>query len=296
MAIKLNINDEVSTLDTVILGIAEDVSGPGAVNPKAQFHIELDSYPTQEQLLCQLNSFERALIENGVKVLRPVNFKNKLQIFTRDIGFVIGDEFFVSSMIPARQIELEAIQYIIDLFDPGKVIQTSADKKVEIEGGDVVIRGEHVFVGHSGRTNMAGFRFLQKALKGKKKVIQIELIRDKKDHRLHALHLDCAFQPVGSNHAIVYERGIKNLPALYKALNIPESNIFKTDKWQFTRMFTNILSISKDTVIIEKEFIDLKYWLIEHGFKVIEVNFNQVSKLSGLLRCATLPLIRKKQA
>jgi N-dimethylarginine dimethylaminohydrolase len=46
-------------------------------------------------------------------------------------------------------------------------------------------------------------------------------------------------------------------------------------------------------VIIEKEFIKLKYWLLEKGFKVVEVSFREVSKLGGLFRCATLPLVRR---
>ncbi|HEX8516340.1 MAG TPA: arginine deiminase family protein [Bacteroidia bacterium] len=293
MSLKLNINDEVSSLDTVILGIGEDLGGPGSLNPKVKFHLEHDSYPTQSQIQAELNDFQKILIENGVKVFRPVNFKNRIQIFTRDIGFVIGDEFFVSSMIEERQKEIEGIQYLIDLMNPKKIVYTSKQKGVQIEGGDVLVCNDKIFVGQSERTNLQGYRFLKQHLSGRK-VTPVKLVIDKNNHRLHALHLDCVFQPVGDNHAIIYERGIKNLKEFYNVLNLPEANIFKVNKWQFVRMFTNIFSVSKDTVLIEREFIDLKYWLLEQGFKVIEVNYNQVSKLSGLLRCSTLPLTRKK--
>jgi N-dimethylarginine dimethylaminohydrolase len=293
MALKLNISDETSTLDAVILGIAEDLSGPGSFNPGEHFHHAVDSYPTQASIATEINSLEKALIENGVKVFRPLNIKNKIQLFTRDIGFVIDDLFFVSNMISPRQIELRGIEYILELLDPKKIIYTSRYKDLEIEGGDIVIKNDIVFVGLSGRTNDEGFEFLRKFFAGKKKVVQIKLTENKKDDRLHPLHLDCVFQPIGDNYAIVYEDGIKNLDEFYENINIPEQNIFQANTWQFFKMYPNVLSLAKDTVIIEREFIELKYWLEDRNFKVVEVNFNQISKLSGLLRCCTLPLVRK---
>jgi N-dimethylarginine dimethylaminohydrolase len=292
MGIKLNIHDETSVLDTVILGIAVDMEGPGTVNPKVKFHLEQDSYPTQENIQKEMDLLEKALLENKVKVFKPMNFKNQTQIFTRDLGFVIGDEFFVSNIVDTREKEIEGIEYLLKLIDPGKV-NYIIEKGIRIEGGDVILNGDTVFVGLSDRTNNKGYNYLKEYLAGKKNVVQIKLVFDKNDHRVNSIHLDCAFQPIGKSHAIVYEKGIKNLRSLYDNLNIPQANIFKVNEWQFVRMFPNILSLSPDTVLIEKEFIALKYWLLEKGFKVIEVNYNQISKLSGLLRCSTLPLIRK---
>ncbi|MDQ3046552.1 MAG: arginine deiminase family protein [Bacteroidota bacterium] len=293
MPLKLNVIDEFSTLDTLILGIATDMNAPGTANPKSRFHIKHSSYPTQDAVLNEMDAIERVLLENGVKIFRPQNIKNKTQIFTRDLGFAIGDEFFISSMNENRQPEITGIQYLIDLFDKDKIVDTSTQDGVNIEGGDVIVHNEKVFVGLSGRTNKEGVEFLRKKLEGKKTVMEIQLIVDRNDHEAHALHLDCVFQPLGKNHAIIYEDGIKNPEELYKSINLPDDNIYKVNEWQFVSMFTNVLSISNDTVIIEREFIELKYWLLERGFKVIEVNFRQTSRLSGLLRCATLPLIRK---
>ncbi|MDF2438874.1 MAG: amidinotransferase [Bacteroidota bacterium] len=292
MAIQLNINDETSTLDTVILGIAVEMGGPGTINPKVEFHLEQDTYPTQDSILEEINHFEKALLENNVKIFKPVNFRNKTQLFTRDLGFVIGDEFFVSNITDTRKKEIEGIEYLLELIDPAKINRIPGEDTC-IEGGDVIVKGDNVFVGLSERTNNKGYLYLKEQLARKKNVVQIKLMYDRNDHRETSIHLDCAFQPLGKDHAIIYEKGIKNLSTLYDTLNIPQENIFKVNEWQFVRMFPNILSISPDTIIIEKEFIDLKYWLLEKGFKVIEVKFNQISKLSGLLRCSTLPLIRK---
>lgn len=293
MHIPLNIKNETAQLDIVILGIAEDLAGPGELSPKGEFHLDHGSYPTQEDILQEINTFESALMQNGVKVFRPVNMKNKVQLFTRDLGFVIGDEFFVANMSENRKDEVKCIGYLIELFDPEKIIRLDKMQGIDVEGGDIVLTDEVIYVGLSERTNHAAYEFLKERFKGKRKVEAVKIIIDKNNHRAHALHLDCVFQPLGNRHAIVYKDGIKNCVDFVKNLDYPEENIFYVDQQQFIRMFPNIFSISENTVIIEREFIELKYWLLEKGFKVCEVNFKQISKLNGLLRCATLPLVRK---
>jgi hypothetical protein len=41
--------------------------------------------------------------------------ENYNQIFSRDIGFVIDDIFIKSNILPDRERELDAIQYLIEL-------------------------------------------------------------------------------------------------------------------------------------------------------------------------------------
>ncbi len=57
-------------------------------------------------------------------------------------------------------------------------------------------------------------------------------------------------------------------------------------------MFPNVLSLGPGRVVIERQFIELRYWLEDRGFQVSEVDFRQISRMGGLLRCATLPLRR----
>ncbi len=294
MPLPINITNETSQLDSVILGTPIDPDKPGSINSKSRFHLEHGSYPTQDDLLRDVEALEKILLENGVKVFRPVNIKKMSQLFTRDLGFVIGDRFFISAMSPERREEIKGIDYLLDLIDPKKITDLRKEKGVEIEGGDVIINGSTIYVGRSERTNDKGFRYLKNFYKGVKEVVQIRLVIDKDDHREHPIHLDCVFQPVGKQHAIVYEKAIKNPDALLRQLGLPASNIFTPDQQEFVQMFPNILSLNDKTVIIEKEFIDLKYWLIEKGFRVLETPYRHVSKLSGLLRCSTLPLYRGK--
>ena len=72
------------------------------------------------------------------------------QIFTRDLSFVIEDKIILSNMINNRSLELPAINHIIDQIAAEKIIRLNDD--CHIEGGDVILCNEHVFIGvYSGK-------------------------------------------------------------------------------------------------------------------------------------------------
>jgi N-dimethylarginine dimethylaminohydrolase len=292
MSIPLHINDEVSRLDSVILGIGTDPGEQNPHNPKSSYYMEMGAYPTRKDILEEINDLEKALLENGVKVFRPKNLKKRTQIFCRDLGFVIGDDFFLSTMTEARSGEQEGIHYLVELIGKEKITDLSLHKNISAEGGDIILFRNMVFVGLSDRTNDEAYEFLKERYKGGKEVVQIKVVTDNNDHWEHSAHLDCVFQPVGSDYAIVYEKGIKNLSALYDNLGIPDGNIFKCNQWEFVSMVPNVLSINSNTVVLEKEFIGLSYWLKERAFNIIEVKYKEISKLGGSFRCSTLPLQR----
>ena len=61
-----------------------------------------------------------------------------------------------------------------------------------------------------------------------------------------------------------------------------------------SKLYSNFFSIDKNIVVSDKRFHRLNKWLSSVGVKVEKVNYSEVSKLGGLFRCSTLPLIRKK--
>ena len=218
--LKLNINDETSKLKAVVLGIANS-NGPtpsfeDAYDPKSLEHILAGTYPKEEDMILEMEAFDQVFEKYGVGVFRPEIIANYNQIFTRDIGFVIGDVFIKSNILPERVRELDAIQYIIDQIDPSKVV--TPPEEVHIEGGDVMLWNDYIFIGTykgsdykdyiTARTNAAGVQFI-KDLFPNKKVKEFDLIKSKIEARDNALHLDCCFQPVGKNKAIIYKRGFR---------------------------------------------------------------------------------------
>jgi arginine deiminase len=49
-----------------------------------------------------------------------------------------------SNILPERERELDAIQYVIDQIDAMKVVRPD---EVHIEGGDVMLWDDHIFIG-----------------------------------------------------------------------------------------------------------------------------------------------------
>ena len=111
----------------------------------------------------------------------------------------------------------------------------------------------------------------------------------------NALHLDCCFQPVSENNAVICMEAFKNpLELNYLVSLYGLENIFQITLKEMSKLYSNFFSIDKKTVISDKRFHRLNRWFQKIGVNVEKVNFSEISKLGGLFRCSTLPLIRKK--
>ena len=303
--LKLNINNETSRLRTVVLGIANS-NGPTpavseAYDPKSLEHILSGTYPKEEDMIPEMEAFNQVFGKYNVTVFRPQMIENYNQIFARDIGFVIDDVFVKSNILPDREREVEAIQYVIDQINPVKVV--IPPEEVHIEGGDVMLWNDYIFIGTykgsdykdyiTARTNNEGVQFI-KELFPNKKVKEFDLIKSKIEARDNALHLDCCFQPVGENKAIIYKRGFREeADYLFLVKLFGEENLFHITRKEMYHMNSNVFSIDNNVVVSEKKFTRLNKWLRNNGFVVEEIPYAEIAKQEGLLRCSTLPLIRE---
>ena len=303
--LQLHVQDETSRLRAVVLGTAES-NGPTpqpeeAYDPKSLEHIKAGTYPVEADMVSEMAAFEAVLQQYGVTVFRPQLIPNYNQIFTRDIGFVIDDVFIKSNILPDRERELDAIQYIIDQIAPAKVVRPP--EEVHIEGGDVMLWGNYIFVGTykgsdykdyiTARTNMKGVEYLRKLFPNKI-VKEFDLVKSKIEARDNALHLDCCFQPVGKDKAIIYKRGFREEADYLFLVNLfGKENLFHIKRKEMYHMYSNVFSIAPDVVVSEKKFTRLNHWLRENGFTVEEIPYAEIAKQEGLLRCSTLPLIRE---
>ena len=55
----------------------------------------------------------------------------------------------------------------------------------------------------------------------------------------------------------------------------------------------NVLFISPEIIVSHSKFKRLNKWLEEKGVLVEKVDYSNISKMSGLFRCSTLPLTRE---
>lgn len=302
--LKLSVKNETSKLHAVILGTANK-NGPtpevkDAYDPKSREHILAGTYPIEEDMRKEMGSFLKVLERHEVTVYRPEVIPDLNQIFSRDIGFVIDDILIKANILPDRAAEWQAIQHIVQEIEPSKLIIPSED--IHIEGGDVIVWNDYLFVGtyrgadyaalNTARTNTQGVHFL-KELFPNKKVVAFDLIKSMTDAHKNALHLDCCFQPVGIDKAIIFKGGFRN-PDEYQYIHdlFGEENLFHITADEMYQMFSNVFSISENIVVTEERFDRLNLWLSEQGFTVEKIPYHEIGKQEGLLRCSTLPLYR----
>jgi N-dimethylarginine dimethylaminohydrolase len=302
--LELNVNNETARLQAVVLGSAIS-NGPiptaaEAYDPKSLEHIVAGTYPKEADMIPEMEAFNQVFLKYGVTVFRPELIENYNQIFARDIGFVIGDTFIKSNILPDRERELDAIQYVIDQIDSMKVVRPPAE--VHIEGGDVMLWKDYIFIGTykgsdykdyiTARTNLQGVQYI-KDLFPNKIVKEFDLVKSKIEARDNALHLDCCFQPVGDHKGIIYKRGFREEADYLFLVNLfGMDNLFHITRKEMYHMNSNVFSIDTNVVVSEKKFTRLNKWLRANGFVVEEIPYAEIAKQEGLLRCSTLPLIR----
>ena len=301
---RLNIHNETATLKTVVFGIPDSFGGTpnlqDCYDPKSKIYVASGEFPTQDDITLEMESVADVFFKYNVEVLRPKNIENLNQIFARDIGFVVGNSFFVPNIIADREEESKAILHILDQIDESDIVRMPSQTRTE--GGDVMVHNDYVFVGYSkeedfntytvARTNQAALDFLKENIKAKK-VIGFELNKSDQDPYDNALHLDCCFQPVGQNHAIVHQEGFKNKEDINLLKDIfGEENLIFVNKKEMFEMYSNVFSISEKVVVSEKSFTSLNNKLRSLGILVEEVPYSEIAKMEGLLRCSTLPIER----
>lgn len=303
--IRPSIKNETSKLHTVVLGLAKDFGGVPALSeaydPKSKEHIKKGTFPSQEAVLKQMADLKNVLLKYNVGVLHPENHIGLNQIFARDIGFVLGDVFVVPNITLERRKEVDALGSIIAQIPAENILK--APPKVRFEGGDIMPWNKTLFVGYSkqadfdtyvvSRTNEEGVEFLKENFTNCH-IIAVELKKSDEDPRQNALHLDCIFQPIGHSKAIVFKEGFKYDLDYQKIEDyFGKENLIHITREEMYEMNSNIFSISPTVIISAKSFTRLNGILRGLGFTVEEVAYDQISKMEGLFRCSTLPLVRE---
>lgn len=303
--ITLNVQNETGQLEAVVLGIANSFGGTPSIedcyDPKSRQHVQAGTFPVEDDIVPEIEAFCAVLQKHKVKVYRPLEIEGLNQIFARDIAFVVDDKIVLPNIIEDRADEVKAIQSVLDEIAPEQLVKMPQEARAE--GGDVMPCNEYLFVGYSeaedfdkyqvARTNKAGVAFLQEAFPNRK-VKGFELKKSDTDPSKNALHLDCCFQPIGLNQAILFEAGFKNAEDVAFLVDyFGEENIIRISREEMYEMNSNVFSISPKVIVSEKKFVRLNNELRAKGFQVEEVPYAEIAKMEGLLRCSTLPLRRK---
>jgi len=302
----LNIQNETARLKTVVLGqpysLGKEPTLDETYDAKSYESVQNGTYPTEDSIADEMTAFEQVLLKHDVEVLRPLILPNCNQIYARDVAFAIDDKIITSNIIPDRSDEQEAYAPIYSEIAFNKIY--NLPERAHVEGGDVVLYNETIFVGtymesdypeyKTARTNAYAISFLRELFPDKV-FIPLELEKSDTDPRKGILHLDCTFMPVGKGKAIIYKRGFRNEDDYNFLVDFfGRENVFDITQEEMYYMNTNVFSISPTVVVSEENFKRLNQHMTEQwGMTVETIPYHEISKMGGLLRCSTLPLIRE---
>ena len=303
---KLNIKNETGRLKSVVLGQPKSM-GPiptleESYDAKSYHSIEHNIYPKEEDIISEVSAFEAVLKKYDVEVLRPAIIKDYNQVFARDVAFVIEDKMIISNVIKDREDEQEAYRKIFEKVEWRKII--NLPETAHIEGGDVIVWNDYLFIGtcysedyrsfKTARTNEYAIEILKEYFP-KKRIIDLDLKKNDKIPYEGILHLDCTFNPIGKDKCIIYKNGFVDESDYELIVDIfGEENCFNITDEEMFEMNPNIFSISPEVVVSDHTFTRMNKHLRDvWGFTVEEIPYREVSKMGGLLRCSTMPLVRE---
>ncbi|MEC5394504.1 dimethylarginine dimethylaminohydrolase family protein [Bergeyella sp. RCAD1439] len=303
---ELNIKNETGRLKSVVLGQPKSLGAVPTLeesyDAKSYETIQKGVYPTEQDVTSEMQAFESVLLKHGVEVLRPEVIEDYNQVFARDVAFVIDDRMIISNVIPDRADEQDAYRKIFEKVAWRKII--NLPDSAHVEGGDVIVWNDFIFIGtcfsedyrnfKTARTNEYAIEILKEYFP-KKRIIDLELKKNDTVPYEGILHLDCTFNPVGKDKCIIYKDGFVDESDYRLIVDIfGEDNCFHVTREEMYEMCPNIFSISPEIVVSDKAFTRLNAHLREAwGMTVEEIPYREISKMGGLLRCSTMPLVRE---
>ena len=303
MQILPEVQNEYGRLDTVVVGLAPRMGGipelEECYDARSYESVKLGRFPKEESCNSQLERLIGILEKNGVKVLYPSLIQSLNQVFSRDIAFVIEDQYIIPNVIADRAKERDAMAEIEENIPSWNIIMMP--NGCFAEGGDVIVDNDHVFVGVSNdetfdryktaRTNIRGMEYLADEFPAKE-FKGFELHKDDRDPLKGSLHLDCAFQPIGGG-ALIAPHLFKNESDVQWLIErYGETNVYRCSPEEAYSLATNVFSFSPKDIIVSAKCEAMQHWLRERGLNVHSIVYDEIVKMGGLLRCTTMPLKR----
>ncbi|WP_050182841.1 dimethylarginine dimethylaminohydrolase family protein [Domibacillus robiginosus] len=274
---NIQCNNEYEELRRVILCEPQFMTIRDVINETQEYYkhenININRAIQQHTQFCQL------LNEHGIEVIKlSPSPQYPEQVFTRDIGFTIGQNIFIAEMAAdIRQGEEHELKKWLE----SEQISYHALSENSIEGGDVIVDGHNLYVGISSRTNKASIQELTRLLP------EYEILPISLNQRY--LHLDCVFNIISPEEALIFPEAIDQITV--NMLSSRFDLIEVTEKEQFT-LGTNVLSIGRKKVFSLMGNHNVNTRLRERGYHVIEVDITEIIKSGGSFRCCTLPILR----
>ncbi len=236
-----------------------------------------EGQPSVSVLVDQHANVVRVLTAAGVQVVDvEPTLDLPFQFNVRDAAVVIGSRLIFGRM--ARPVRRSEPAVLGSALVAESVVTVAAG---QLEGGDITVTPDEVFVGLGERTTESGCASLGDLLIGTHKVTPIRLAAG-------VLHLDVAMNLLSRDVGVLHRPSI--VGDLPKSLREVEW-IEVTDD-EFAEQAANILVLDRETVMLDARHDRLQNALATRGFRCITVQLDEITKVGGGVRCMTLPLAR----
>jgi N-dimethylarginine dimethylaminohydrolase len=236
------------------------------------------------------------LARHGVEVLRPdpLTAAQKAaggkagwaNAFVRDPWFTVGGTVIEGRLrFPHRRLEMLPSRGLMQHeVLPSNATFVMVPAPEFLEGGDVVVLGKHVFVGHSGRASSpGGARFLAGLLEPQGYTVEAVRLAPT------VLHLDCALGLVREGLMTVcpslFLDGVPRRLEGWERIEVSED--------EAARLATNGLPVSPSLYITDPAFARIAEAIARHGIAVETIDFAISRAFGGAFRCSTQALLRE---
>lgn len=276
---SLYIRDEYSQLKEVVVCSGTHIPEFDNYHSEDPEHLKYHHQRWDKELLLkQQDIFFNYLSKKGVKLHFPRTSPTlEQQMFTRDIGWVIGETFYYAKKRKRqdRNGEVDAVLPIIKKFPHAKIQELTAGF---IEGGDVIVDKDIVMIGLGSRSTLEAAQELSQF-----EEVKTLSLGD------HVMHLDTRFTILPNNHALIYpnifsSEDIHFLRKRYRLIPLtPE---------EANTLGSNVFIVDPETIIVESSHQMIAEDLKSYGFNVVTIDYSEPIHQGGSFRCTTMPLVR----
>ncbi|MFD4763220.1 dimethylarginine dimethylaminohydrolase family protein [Streptomyces sp. NPDC058439] len=205
-----------------------------------------------------------------------------VQHYPRDIAFVIDHVLVMARLNSSHRLpEADALAPLL-----AAASHVAHLDEGTIEGGDVILHTGTVLVGLGEETSPTGMRALQRALAHHGVDREIRPVHFAVDG---IVHLDDHFTVVAPDTALIH-RGV--FPPAELRWFEQHFDLIDITGPEARAVQANVLAFAPGTVIVTAGSDRIAAQLAARGLEVLTVDYSEVTRIPGSLRCTTLPLTR----
>ncbi len=217
----------------------------------------------------QHHEYIQALAQIGCQVIElPEERDLPDSVFVEDTAFILPEVAVITRPgADSRKPETESIIQALSSYRP--LVHVSAPATVD--GGDVLVLGKNIYIGLSTRSTMEA-------------VTQLQSLLDNYGYTVHGieltdcLHLKTAVTRVDDKTLLINKKWVD--PAYFTGFELLEADPSEP-------FAANCLPV-RDVIIYPTTFPKTQEKLVQKGFKVMNVNLDELAKAEGAVTCCSL--------